>query len=293
MLTLFSIPKAFTGHVGTIQENAVRSWRRLPGCEVILVGKEPGMAEVVARHGLRWLPDVALNEHGTPLLDSAFRLARAAATHPLLCYVNGDIVFFDDLLAAVAKVRFREFLMAGQRWNLDVAEPLDFDSRGWEARLRERVRREGVLYPPYGIDYFVFRREGELGQLPAFAVGRPSWDNWFIYDSRRRGARVIDATAAVTAIHQNHGYSHVKQRTGPTWEGPEGDRNLELAGGANRLLGLGDATHMFRDGRIVAALDREHLWRRVVTIPTLYPWLTPFWKAARSLKRAVWRAPGP
>lgn len=290
MLTLFSIPKAFAGHVGIIQENAVRSWCRLPGCEVILLGREAGTAEVAARHGARWLPDVALNEHGTPLLDSAFQLARTAAIHPLLCYVNGDIVFLDDLLAAVSQVRFREFLMAGQRWNLDVTEPLDFDAEGWEARLRDRVRREGMLYPAYGIDYFVFRRDGELGRLPPFAVGRPSWDNWFIYDARRRGAKVIDATAAVTAIHQNHDYAHVKQRAGPAWEGPEGDRNLALAGGTGRLLGLQDATHILRDGRVVAALDREHLWRKVVTIPTLYPWLTPFWKAARSLKRAVWRA---
>jgi hypothetical protein len=294
MLTLFSIPKAFVGHVGVIQENALRSWCRLPGCEVILVGKDPGVAEAAARNGARWLPDVAVNELGTPLLDSAFRLARESASHPVLCYVNADIVFMSDLLEAVRLVDFREFLIAGQRWNLDVTEPLDFDVPGWEERLRERVRRDGELYPPYGIDYFVFRKDGALGQMPPFAVGRPNWDNWFIYDARRRGAQVIDATAAVMAVHQNHGYAHVKQRKGPAWEGPEGDRNLSLAGGASRLLGLGDATHVFREGRIVRALDREHLWRRVVTIPTLHPWLTPVWKAARSLKRAVWRrAPEP
>lgn len=287
MLTLFSIPKAFAGHVGTIQENAVRSWRRLPGCEVILVGKEPGMAEVVARHGLRWLPDVAVNEHGTPLLDSAFRLAREAATNPLLCYVNGDIVLMDDLLDAARAIRPGEFLMAGQRWNLDVREPLDFDAADWQQRLRERARREGELYPPYGIDYFMFRRDSVLGELPAFAVGRPKWDNWFIYNARRRGVPVIDATAAVMAIHQNHDYGHVKQRTGPAWEGPEGDRNLELAGGADRLLGLQDATHVMRDGRVVAALDREHLRRRLATLPVLHPWARPLWNAARGLKRMV------
>lgn len=292
MLTLFAVPKPFEGHVGLIQDNALRSWSRLPCCEVILIGREAGIAEAAARHGARWLPDVALNELGTPLLNSAFQMARRAATHPLLCYVNGDIVFLEDLIDAAGKVRFREFLMAGQRWNLEVTEPLDLDSSGWEARLRQRVRREGTLYPPYGIDYFVFRRDGELGQLPPFAVGRPAWDNWFIYDARRRGAKVIDATSAIMAIHQNHGYSHVKQRTGTTWEGPEGDRNRALAGGAGRLLGLQDATHVFRNGRIVAAFDREHLWRRIVTIPALYPWLTPFWSAARRLKRAVRRVPG-
>ncbi len=45
MLTLFSIPKAFDGHLGTIQRNAVRSWTSLgPGVQVVLVGDEPGVA---------------------------------------------------------------------------------------------------------------------------------------------------------------------------------------------------------------------------------------------------------
>jgi hypothetical protein len=293
MLTLFSIPKPFAGHVGIIQENAVRSWRQLPGCEVILVGREPGVQEACARNGARWLPDVAVNEHGTPLLDSAFRLAREAATQPTLCYVNGDIVLLNDLLTTVAAVRFDEFLMAGQRWNLDVREPIDFAVPNWEALLRERVQRDGELYPPYGIDYFVFRRDSALGVLPPFAVGRPKWDNWFIYNARNYGIPLIDATAAVMAIHQNHDYAHVKQRTGPTWEGPEADRNLALAGGAERLLGLQDATHLIRDGKPTRALDREHLRRRLATLPILHPWVRPLWNAARGLKRMVQRAPRP
>jgi len=37
MLTLFTIPKAFQGHTGVIQRNAIRSWTLLrPECEIIL-----------------------------------------------------------------------------------------------------------------------------------------------------------------------------------------------------------------------------------------------------------------
>jgi hypothetical protein len=244
--------------------------------------------ETALEMGARWLP-VETNDYGTPLLDSAFREARAHARHDLLCYVNADIILMSDVLSAVSSIRFRDFLMAGQRWNLDVREPLDFTDGGWEHALRARAHREGELYPPYGIDYFVFRRHGPLGNLPPFAVGRPTWDNWFIYDARRQGVPVVDATGAVMAVHQNHDYTHVKQRKGPTWEGPEGDRNLALAGGANKLLGLGDATHVFRAGRVVIAWDRQHLRRRMDTIPILYPRLTPLWNAVRTLKRALWR----
>ena len=41
MLSLFSIPKPFTGYLGTIQHNALGSWTRL-GCEVVLFGDDDG-----------------------------------------------------------------------------------------------------------------------------------------------------------------------------------------------------------------------------------------------------------
>ena len=49
MLTLFSTPKPFRGHIAVIQTNAIRSWLELePACEVILFGDEEGTAEVAA-----------------------------------------------------------------------------------------------------------------------------------------------------------------------------------------------------------------------------------------------------
>jgi hypothetical protein len=49
MITLFSTPKPFVGHVGVIQRNAILSWQRLhPDVEIILVGEDAGTAEVCA-----------------------------------------------------------------------------------------------------------------------------------------------------------------------------------------------------------------------------------------------------
>ena len=53
MLTVFSTPKPFVGHVGVIQRNAISSWMRLhPDVEVILVGDDAGTAEVCAEFGI-------------------------------------------------------------------------------------------------------------------------------------------------------------------------------------------------------------------------------------------------
>jgi hypothetical protein len=72
LLTLFSIPKPFDGHIGVIQRNALESWTRLrPACEIVLFGDEPGVAEVARELSLKHVPDVTRNEFGTPLVNSS------------------------------------------------------------------------------------------------------------------------------------------------------------------------------------------------------------------------------
>ena len=141
MLTLFTIAKPFHGHIAVIQRNAIRSWTSLrPACEIILFGDDEGTAKTAADFGVRHIPDVACNEYGTPLLNDIFEKAQRVARHNLLCYVNADIILMSDFMRAVEEVarRKRRFLMVGQRWDLDVQEPLDFSSAG---RALRRDRR--------------------------------------------------------------------------------------------------------------------------------------------------------
>src|ERR1700740_1635085 len=97
MLTIFSTPKPFIGHVGMIQRNAIRSWQRLhPEVEVILVGDDAGTAEVCAELGVRHIPEVKRNKHGTKYLASVYDQAQHAARHAILCHVNCDIILMGD-----------------------------------------------------------------------------------------------------------------------------------------------------------------------------------------------------
>src|SRR6202023_3325328 len=91
MLTVFSIPKAFVGHIGVIQRNAIRSWRMLhPEIEIILFGSDEGTAEVAREFGIRHEPNVERNEFRTILVHSAFAKAQSMARHEVVCYVNCD-----------------------------------------------------------------------------------------------------------------------------------------------------------------------------------------------------------
>jgi hypothetical protein len=86
------------------------------------------------------VPEVERTKYGTPLVNSAFAAAARAARHGLLCYVNGDIMFTDELTRAATSIRKRKFLMVGRRWNVDITEPWDFaDAR---ARSRDSGERQ-------------------------------------------------------------------------------------------------------------------------------------------------------
>lgn len=294
MLTIFSIPKPFVGHIGIIQRNAVQSWSCLrPRCEIILCSDEPGTKETAAEFEATYLPDVGRNEYGTPLLDSIFEQVQKKAAHRLICYVNADIILMSDLLRAAERVARskRVFVMLGQRWRADIREPLDFGP-GWGERLRARLAQTGRLDSPCGSDYFVFPR-GSVGSLPPFAVGRPFWDTWFIYRARKLGIPVIDASRVVTAIHQDHDYSHVPDRAGEAWQGPEADRNLELTGvtqARGNLFRILDATHILTSRGLFPALGYEYLLSRYQSHPILGPAARPLGRLLRAVcSRLPWQ----
>jgi hypothetical protein len=151
---------------------------------------------------------------------------------------------------------------------------LVFDG-GWEARLRAAVARDGELAIPGAIDYFVFSR-GLFGTLPPFAVGRIEWDQWLLFHARARGAPLIDATAAVLAVHQNHDYAHLTAAPRADVE-REIDRNRELA--LFHRLTMRDATHVLTENGIAPAFDVPHLRRRLLSLPKYYVPRTPLVRA--------------
>lgn len=265
LLTLFTAPKPFTDpHIATIQRNALRSWLLLPEVEVLLLGDEPGLAEVAREFGLRHLKEVERSPSGAPRLSSMFSLARAHSQSPLLCIINADILLLSDFVIAARQVMaLRErFVLISQRWDLDVTEPLDFGP-GWEAQLRARVQQAGQLHRPAGSDFFVFPRTC-YSEIPPFTIGRAGWDNWMIYQARGAGWPVIDLTPSVLVVHQNHDYRHLPAAQ-PHYNHPESEENIRLAGGeANIRYTILDATHQLRQGRLVRLpLTRPRLLRKI------------------------------
>lgn len=205
MLTLFTMPKPFVGHFHVIQRNAILSWKELRCVSnVLLLGDEPGTKEFSAEAGCVHLPTIRRNHCGTPLLDSLFDAVAKTAETEYVGYVNADIILLSDFTSALNELtsNIRTFLMVGQRRNLEIREPIHFDS-GWERRLRTLGVMNGQLYS--GIDYFVYPRL-LWTDVPPFAIGRLHWDNWPLYAARLYRCPVVDTSAVVLALHQNHDY---------------------------------------------------------------------------------------
>jgi hypothetical protein len=275
-LTLFTSPKPFTDpHIRTIQRNALKSWRALgPEVDVILFGDDEGVAEAAAEFGMKHVPDVRTNEKGVPYIGDMFSHTRRLSDAPVLAILNTDILLMPDFLetAKQAAERFDNFVLVGRRWDLDITAPLDF-SPDWEEYLQADLAERGTLHGPTGSDYFLFSRE-TLTEVPDFTIGRAGWDNWMIHHALNQPWNMLDATQAITIVHQNHDYSHLPGGQ-IHFTHPESHKNVSLGGGKRQMSDLRDMRFAIIDGREVRI---PLTWLRFVR--KMERWLMPDDKAA-------------
>jgi hypothetical protein len=103
------------------------------------------------------------------------------------------------------------------------------------------------------------------------------------------GLPLIDITASITAIHQNHEYGHVAKRTGTDWEGPEAKRNRKLGGWLETYLHTpANATHELTPTGLRRTRSLRHLRARFEAFVALRPAAAPL----RRLVKLARRLPG-
>jgi hypothetical protein len=244
------------------------------------MGNDEGTADIAAEFGVRYVPEVARNSFGTPLVSDLFKQAQQLSVNNFFCYVNSDIILMSDFMQAVQRVvdQKSRFLLVGRRWNFDIKEELEFKP-DWEEKLRSQVQKYATLAGASSIDFFVFPR-GLLGEMPPFAIGRPAWDTWTLYRARSLSVPLIDATPVMMAVHQNHDYSHLppgQAKNGLLWKGDEQLANIKLTNSVALAFSLFDATHVLTQHKLRLAYDLERLARRCETLPMWYPWLPLRW----------------
>ncbi|NBV41309.1 hypothetical protein EBR96_00850, partial [bacterium] len=218
-------------------------WLNLnPNPDVVIFGNESGTDEFTAEHPeIIRIKEAKTNHLGTPLVSDLFKRTSRIATTDWVAFVNGDIILPSHLPEVLDRIAAQTgpCLMACRRWNADVNELVDFSDADWFQKLIES--RPMALYPPVGMDFFVFPK-GTFDHMPDFSIGWPGakYDNWLIRAGKQLGIPVVDITAAVQIIHQNHpaggGASHPEKLT-------EHRINLKLLGGYGYCYDIQDADY--------------------------------------------------
>ncbi|MDW8415978.1 MAG: hypothetical protein RML92_00305 [Bacteroidia bacterium] len=214
MITIASWPKRFTEpRFADIQTKAIKSWQMLsPDVEIILVGKDEGVAEVCAQMGLKHLPNVRANERGTIYLDDLLYQISLHARHNIVAYVNADIIVLPALARAVSEVskKWKRFLL------VSAPHIADFTAIQVEPGFEKNALKHIVQQPtPYGADIFVHTK-GLYKKVKPFLVGRQIWDSWMMAYPAGKGIPCIDATEYAITLHpidetSTHAYVHLQE----------------------------------------------------------------------------------
>lgn len=257
MITFFSVPKAFKGHIGIIQTNAIESWLKLkPVPEIILLGNDEGITETAQKYNLRHVPYLKNHpEWKAPLLDDIIQTAKNEASNNSLCFIHTDIILFQDFLEAFQLIskHFEKYLMVSSRWNMNIEDRVELNSEKERQKLRQLALATNDMYPSGGSDFFAFPKQ-LFKSVPPFLLGRGYWDNWMMYQALQENAALIDTTSDVVALHQNHDYAHIHgidsgERDGDrVFRAQQGDYNLSLAGGQKNVYNNYDANYVLKNG---------------------------------------------
>ena len=276
-LAIFSVPKAFEGHTGIIQSNAIRSWRRISDdVEVLLIGDDPGVKEFANQEQLAHRPEIERNDRGTPLMNSVFEIAHQNCKSEYMMFINCDIMLTSKVVSFLRRLDeldLDEFLAIGMRTDFDQFEEIEFKSN-WESEIERKAKTEGEYASILCKDYFIFR-SSQYQDIPAFSIGRGNYDSWLVSKAAQDGLPIIDATHDIFAGHQNHDYEHVGGRMKAYLSGEEARNNIRLAEGSHYIRGS-LATHRIDQQGRLKRVNRVPLWTLVRDSPRMLKQLFSF-----------------
>lgn len=195
----------------------------------MVMGIDPGSKEICEELGIIHVPDVELNEFGTPILSSMFTEAEKRAKNEVMALISSDIIVFDDAIAAAARLLHHlphGFMGGVHRYDKHIEGLIDFTDPDWVGKTRIHL---SLGHPGCG-DFFLIKKGTYVNGVLPFAVGRASADNWLVHEATRLGCSV-DMTPVVTILHQNHDHSHIPGDLGGMISGPEFKKNRDLVGG--------------------------------------------------------------
>lgn len=224
MMTLFCSPKAFRGESEFNQLNALRSWRALgKEIDILVFGDSIGSEEAAQSVSATHISKVPTSPSGAPLFNFMAAYTQSRGRYDLQLYANADILFDKSILLAMETTASKRerFLLVGERIDLPEGAVLDVRKLDWRQAV-ETLLADGsaASHGPTGVDYFGYRRN-TWAHLPPVFMGRAMCDQALLHHCLGNRIPVVDATPVIFAVHQFHGYSHVKGGSSEVFAGGE------------------------------------------------------------------------
>ncbi len=209
------------------------------------------------------------------------------ASNDLLMFINADIILpinFLDSVHPLLKKR-RRFLMVGHRWDMDVKHFINFNDKNYLKSFWESAQNKSIKHACTGIDYFIYKKN-TFKNLPDFAIGRPGYDNWLLWYSRRHMLQVIDATSEIQAIHQNHHFRfHNLNRDPKVILESDGIKNKNLMG--KNHLNLLDTNYFISNGIIKKKKSMDYVNRNLGKLSVIFPEFSLLFKIYKKIYRRL------
>lgn len=261
MYTIFSCPKDFTSLFGVIQRNAINSWLSLNSRpNILLFGIEDDQIKKEFNHKkVTFLPIDDFNEYKTPYISKIFETAMLHSQTDTLCYVNSDIILFDDFSLSIENLKKKNnYFGVGRRYNIEIQKILNFSDQN---KIRDYYFNNAELDSYTGSDYFIFNKH-LIKNIPSFLIGRTCWDNWLMHYASKNDLNLTDCTSDILCIHQKHDYSHIKTSKNNHYKGIEREFNFKQLGGINKIYDIRDSTFVLKNGILKKNHSKVKFYRK-------------------------------
>ena len=246
MYTIFSCTKDFNSLFGIIQRNAINSWLKLsPKPNIILFGiEDESIKKEFKDKNITFLPIKDCNEYGTPFVNKIFESAIKNSSTDALCYVNSDIILFNNFPKTIKNlITQKKYFGVGRRHNVEIQEILDFNN---QEQIYNYYLSNSNLDSYTGSDYFIFNKY-TIKNIPSFLIGRTCWDNWLMYYAATNKLNLTDCSNSIKCIHQKHDYSHIKTNKDNHYKGIEREYNFKQLGGIDKIYDVRDCDFLFEN----------------------------------------------
>ena len=183
----------------------VRNWQSLePYVIPVVFTNQHTVAEECRQKGWDVLPIKISANGGIPVLKFMFLDVISTYNTPFYGFGNSDILFTDSLIETLAWINVsvnldKPVLIIGKRTNINYVGAKETET--WK-KLSAVASSRGKLFRGLAEDYFITSRFYPWKKIPEVVIGRPAFDNWLVYHTRKQNQTLIDATRTILAVHQ-------------------------------------------------------------------------------------------